>query len=70
MKPKHCQRCGKEFECKSGSISVCQCQAVALSEEQRGYIDSRYSDCLCTACLIALRDDFNQLRHEEKNTAI
>ena len=70
MKPKHetknCQCCGKGFECKSGSILLCQCQTVVLSPEQLDYISARYDDCLCATCLLALRGEFNALQHEER----
>lgn len=70
MKPKHetknCQRCGKGFECKSGSILLCQCQTVVLNEEQLAFIGSRYDDCLCAKCLLAVRGEFNQLQYEER----
>ncbi|MDH5445047.1 MAG: cysteine-rich CWC family protein [Gammaproteobacteria bacterium] len=63
---KHCQRCNREFECKSGSILLCQCQTVVLSPEQLDYIATRFSDCLCARCLVAVRGEFNALQHEEK----
>ena len=70
MKPKHetkhCQRCGKGFECKSGSILLCQCQTVVLSTEQLDYIAAQYDDCLCAKCLLLLRGEFNTLQHEER----
>ena len=69
MKPKHetknCQRCGKGFECKSGSVLLCQCQTVVLSPEQLEYISARYDDCLCASCLLELRAEFNALQHKE-----
>lgn len=63
---KHCQRCGKGFECKSGSILLCQCQTVVLNDEQLAFIASQYDDCLCAKCLIAVRGEFNALQHEQK----
>ncbi len=44
-----------------GSINLCQCTAVHLTEEQRQYIGSLFSDCLCANCLVALQTDYNQL---------
>lgn len=52
---KQCPRCGKGFECKSGSVTLCQCQGVNLTPQQLEYIAARYDDCLCRACLEALR---------------
>ena len=70
MKPRHktknSQRCGKEFECKSGPILLCQCQTVELGLEQLEYISERYDDCLCASCLLALRGGFNELLHKKK----
>lgn len=63
---KHCQRCGRGFECKSGSILLCQCQTVVLSTEQLDYIGSKFSDCLCAKCLIAVRGEYNELQHENR----
>lgn len=63
---RHCQCCGVSLECKSGAVKLCQCQTVVLSAEQLEFIGSRYHDCLCATCLIALRDEFNMLQTGEK----
>ena len=60
---KHCPRCQSEFECKSGSILLCQCQAIALSSLQRDYIYANFDDCLCVSCLVELRREYNNLQH-------
>ncbi len=52
-------RCGTEFECKTGSITICQCQTVSLSGEQSDYISNHYDDCLCADCLDTLRSECN-----------
>ena len=62
---KHCCRCDKPFECKPGSILLCQCQMVVLSPEQLEYINFQYEDCLCAKCLLEVRGEFNQLQYEE-----
>jgi hypothetical protein len=49
-----------EFECKSGTVLLCQCQAVSLTSAQLEYIAARYDDCLCRACLEALRVEVEQ----------
>jgi hypothetical protein len=70
MHPKHetklCPRCNASFECKSGSILLCQCQTVVLSAEQLEYINLQYADCLCAKCLLAVRSEYNQQQHAEK----
>ena len=63
---KTCSRCNSDFECKVGSIQLCQCQAVKLTAEQRTYIAQRYNDCLCAACLLALRSEYNLIEHEDR----
>jgi len=63
---KNCARCKTEFECKSGSVLLCQCQTIVLSTEQLDYINSLYADCLCISCLYALRTEYNLQQHEKK----
>jgi len=69
--PKHekkqCPRCKGGFECKSGSILLCQCSKIEMSEEQLEYMNSRYDECLCLACLKALCIEYNALSHHEKS---
>jgi len=66
--PKHeeinCQRCGTPFECKMGSILLCQCQQVHLSEEESYYVNFKYDDCLCTTCLTQLQQEYRQKMKE------
>jgi hypothetical protein len=68
--PKHeskqCARCHSLFECKSGSIMLCQCQTVVLSAEQLEYINQQYEDCLCGRCLLELRSEYNEQQHALK----
>ena len=63
---KNCQRCGEGFECKTGSILLCQCQTVELSLEHLEYIAANYDDCLCASCLLDLRTEFNMSQHKER----
>lgn len=58
---KQCQRCNKTFECKSGSVLLCQCQTVVLSQEALNYVGEQFQDCLCAKCLFELRDEFESL---------
>ena len=55
---KICPRCGKEFECKEGSITECQCYGVSLNVEERAFIEERYHDCLCRSCLLELKSRY------------
>jgi len=65
--PKHekkqCPRCSAEFECKTGSILLCQCSKIEMTAEQLEYSNSQYDDCLCLSCLNELRTEFNLLSH-------
>jgi len=56
---KRCPRCQALFECKSGSILLCQCQTVYLTPEHLEYVSERYTDCLCAACLKAVRAEYD-----------
>ncbi|HHI93882.1 MAG TPA: hypothetical protein ENK04_10300 [Gammaproteobacteria bacterium] len=63
---KCCPRCGMEFECKSGSILLCQCQTVYLSAKQIDYVSAQFDDCLCAACLQVLRSEYNCQQHQQQ----
>ena len=69
MNAKHdhtaCPRCQRVFECKVGSINLCQCQSVRLTDAQRQYANALYQGCLCADCLLALRTEYNQMTHQE-----
>lgn len=65
-----CERCHVPFECKAGTINLCQCQAVALNTEQRNYIRYRYDDCLCANCLKELRTDYNVAKFNDQLNSI
>lgn len=68
--PKHekkqCPRCSSEFECKTGSILLCQCSNIEMTAEQLEYTHTQYNDCLCLSCLKELRTEFNALSHSKK----
>lgn len=59
---KICPRCQAGFECKPGNITQCQCYAVKLTDEIRAYIEARYPDCLCAACLQYLSVEVHYFR--------
>jgi hypothetical protein len=50
--PKTCQRCGVEFGCGG---SCCWCDEVKLSDDLRAELQQQFTDCLCRACLEAVR---------------
>jgi len=59
---KNCPRCNSSFQCKAGSITECQCNQIKLSNEERIYIESLYTDCLCINCLSILQQQYLMLR--------
>ena len=63
---KQCPRCSAGFECKTGSILLCQCSEIEMTAEQLEYSNSKYDDCLCLSCLKDLQTEFNALSHSQK----
>lgn len=57
---KYCPHCNVLFECKIGSILLCQCTPVPLAEDERMYIKNRYDDCLCANCLMELKAQYRE----------
>jgi hypothetical protein len=58
---KTCPRCGKPFECKVGSITLCQCYSVELSLAETEYVKAKYDDCICVNCLEALKGEYRSM---------
>lgn len=63
---KYCPRCKTQFECKVGSILLCQCTTVEISEEERNFIHRRYDDCLCAACMKELKGEYHNQLYRDK----
>ncbi len=63
---KNCPRCQQTFECKVGSILLCQCVGVQLNEQERDYMRRQYDDCLCAACMKAVRAEYHNVLFREK----
>lgn len=42
---KYCPRCNALFECKVGSISLCQCTRVKVSKEERACFVKQVVKC-------------------------
>ncbi|MEM1402765.1 MAG: cysteine-rich CWC family protein [Pseudomonadota bacterium] len=67
-----CPRCGSVFQCKVGSITICHCSDVSLSDLQKAYISEHWDSCLCPQCLFDIQamnltfdgDDNGQLGFE------
>lgn len=47
------------FECKVGTILICQCSIIELNEEEREYIRDQFSDCLCARCMNEMKSEFS-----------
>lgn len=62
---KNCPRCNARFECKMGSITLCQCATVELSKDEWEYINLKYDDCLCAQCLKALKSEYQNVKHQQ-----
>jgi Cysteine-rich CWC len=61
---KKCPCCQQHFECKVGSILLCHCSAIVLTDAEQGFIKNKYNDCLCKNCLQQIKTTFKQ--HKEK----
>ena len=57
--PKFCPRCNSPFECKAGSILLCQCSGLDLNIAEWDYIRLTYTDCLCRQCLLSIKYEIN-----------
>ena len=49
-----CPRCGGVFHCGVQDSTPCPCSTLTLSTELQAALRTRYSGCLCLACLKAL----------------
>jgi hypothetical protein len=57
---KHCPRCKQVFECKVGSIHLCQCSNIPLTTEEKYFIQQQFEDCLCINCLHQLKESYHR----------
>ena len=61
---KKCPRCGKGFECKAGDIAHCQCSSIQLNEAETKFIADTFTDCLCAACMKAMKSEYSILQRQ------
>lgn len=54
--PKICERCNQPFECKPGDITHCQCFGTTMSAEAKEWMATKYTDCICSTCMLALNN--------------
>ena len=59
-----CPRCNNTFECKVGNITQCQCYGILLSLEERAYVDTLFTDCVCSQCLLQMKNDFIHFKNQ------
>jgi hypothetical protein len=54
------------FECRVGSILLCQCHGVDFTELEKDYIRNTYPDCLCRDCLNAMKHEirYNEIKRK------
>ncbi|MCX8080381.1 MAG: diphthine--ammonia ligase [Bacteroidia bacterium] len=57
---KSCPRCAAMFECKVGSVLLCQCSKITLTEDERDFMKKHFTDCLCLSCMKDLRAEFHK----------
>ncbi|MEO3407466.1 cysteine-rich CWC family protein [Mucilaginibacter sp. CAU 1740] len=67
---KNCPRCNAAFECKVGSILLCQCNGIAFTEHEWDYIRLNYHDCLCRKCLQIVKHEISTSAVQEKMNTI
>jgi hypothetical protein len=63
---KHCTRCNASFECKEGSILLCQCHGLTFSETEKDYMRNTYQGCLCRNCLLGMKHEINTSAAKKK----
>ena len=63
---KICPKCNEKFECKIGSILLCQCTTVKLNEVEKDYIKEQHNDCLCANCMKELKAEYHNKRLKNK----
>ncbi|WP_290660934.1 cysteine-rich CWC family protein [Ignavibacterium sp.] len=57
---KRCPKCDKEFQCKAGNITQCQCFTIELNSAELRFIKEIYDDCLCAECMIKMKQLFKE----------
>jgi len=43
---------------QAGNISQCHCLEIALSLEEKIYIEEKFADCLCNHCLLQIKQEY------------
>ncbi|MDO5615319.1 MAG: cysteine-rich CWC family protein [Cruoricaptor ignavus] len=67
---KYCPKCNATFECKVGSILLCQCSEIKLSNEELEFIQEKYDDCLCANCMKKLKAEYHNQNFQKRLKSI
>lgn len=67
---KNCPRCNSPFECKVGSITLCQCNNVKLNEDEKNYLQENFYDCLCAGCMKIVKGEYQNKLFNKKLKSI
>lgn len=67
---KNCPRCNSKFECKVGSINLCQCTTVILNDKEREYMRENFDDCLCASCMKDIKSEYHTQVYHNKLKSI
>ncbi|MDA9554772.1 cysteine-rich CWC family protein [Pelobium sp.] len=55
-----CERCKAKIECKANHYTECQCTQLQLNLNEAQYISELFDGCLCAACLLVLKQEYQQ----------
>lgn len=61
-----CPRCKEVFECKIGTVLLCQCMSVTIDAGEREYIGKQYDTCLCAGCMKILKSEYQNKRFQDR----
>ena len=56
-----CERCRKRIVCKANSYTKCQCSTIQLNLNEVQYVSEKFEGCLCSACLLELKEEYSQV---------
>ncbi|AHF16273.1 cysteine-rich CWC family protein [Niabella soli] len=63
---KYCPCCKQPFECKVGSILLCQCSQIKLTAAERDFIGEQYDDCLCSKCMLKMKERYHKNHFQDR----
>ena len=57
-----CARCRVKIDCCANKREECECNKVTLDKSESEFIQMLFDDCLCNACLIELKKEYQRIR--------